>query len=93
MSSSQVQNILIVLGVKTGVLLSDFARQLRRKNADVRDIYITLVDAAGISPTLILNQNAKAKKREELWSISKPKHQKLQTLFTQGLLHMGLFAT
>ena len=29
--------------------------------AEVPDIYFTLLDAAGISPTLILNQNAKAK--------------------------------
>ena len=39
----------------------DFAQQLRRKNAEVPDIYFTLLDAAGISPTLILNQNARAK--------------------------------
>ena len=41
----------------------DFAQQLRRKKADVPDIYFTLLDAAGISPTLILNQNAKTKER------------------------------
>ena len=51
-------------GVETGIFLSDFAQQLRRKNAHVPDIYFTLFDAAGISPTLILNQNAKAKERE-----------------------------
>ena len=50
-------------GVETGIFLSDFAQQLRRKKADVPDIYFTLLDAAGISPTLILNQNAKAKER------------------------------
>ena len=54
---------LILDGVETGILLLDFAQQLRRKNADVPDIYFTLLDAAGISPTLILNQNAKAKER------------------------------
>ena len=54
---------LILDGVETGNFLSDFAQQLRRKNADVPDIYFTLLDAAGISPTLILNQNAKAKER------------------------------
>ena len=43
--------------------LSDFAQQLHRQNADVPDIYFTLLVAAGISPTLILNQNAKAKER------------------------------
>ena len=50
--------------VETGIFLSDFAQQLRRKNADVPDIYFTLLDAADKSPTLILNQNAKAKERK-----------------------------
>ena len=50
-------------GVETGIFLSDFAQQLRRKNADVPDIYFTLLDAARLSPTLILNRNAKAKER------------------------------
>ena len=59
---SNSQN-LILDGVETGIFLSNFAQQLRRKNADVPDIYFTLLDAAGISPTLILNQNAKAKER------------------------------
>ena len=54
---------LVLDGVETGHFLSDFAQQLRRKNAYVPDIYFTLLDAAGISPTLILNQNAKAKER------------------------------
>ena len=49
--------------VETGVLLSHFAQQLRRKNADVPDIHFTLLDAAGISPTLVLNRNAKTKER------------------------------
>ena len=38
-------------GVDTGVLISDFTLHLRRKNADVPDIYFTLLDAAGISPS------------------------------------------
>ena len=54
---------LILDGVETGIFLSDFAQQLRRKNADVPNFYFNLLDAAGISPTLILNQNAKAKLR------------------------------
>ena len=58
-----IAETLILDGVATGIFLSDFAQQLRRKNADVPDIYFTLLNAAGISPTLILNQNAKAKKR------------------------------
>ena len=60
LSNSQT---LILDGVETGIFLSDFALQLRRRNADIPDIYFTLLDAAGISPTLILNQNAKAKER------------------------------
>ena len=60
LSNSQT---LVLNGIETGIFLSDFAQQLRRKNADVPDIYFTLLDAAGIPPTLILNQNAKAKER------------------------------
>ena len=60
LSNSQT---LVLDGVKTRIFLSDFAQQLRRKNADIPDIYFTLIDAAGIFPTLILNRNAKAKRR------------------------------
>ena len=60
LSNSQT---LFLDGVETRIFLSDFAQQLRPKNADVLDIYFTLLDAAGISPTPILNQNAKAKER------------------------------
>ena len=60
LSNSQT---LILDGVETGTFLSDFVQQLRRRNADVPDIYLTLLDVAGISPTLILKQNAKAKER------------------------------
>ena len=67
LSNSQT---LILDAVETGISLLDFVQQLRRKNAEVPDIYFTLLDAAGISPTLILNQNAKAKKRES-WVLSK----------------------
>ena len=49
--------------VDTGVLISDFTKHLRRKNSDVPDIYFTLLDAAGISPSLVFNQNATAKDR------------------------------
>ena len=60
LSNSQT---IILDGVDTGVLISDFTLHLRRKNADVPDIYFTLFDAAGISPSLVFNQNAKAKDR------------------------------
>ena len=61
LSNSQT---IILDGIDTGVLISDFALHLRRKNADVPDIYFTLLDAAGISPSSVFNQNAKAKDRE-----------------------------
>ena len=60
LSNSQTLNL---DGVETGIFLSDFAQQLRRNNADVPDNYFNLLDGAGISPTLILNQNSKAKER------------------------------
>ena len=60
LSNSQT---IILDGVDTGVLISDFTLHLRRKNADVPDIYFTLLDAAGISPSLVFNQNAKVKDR------------------------------
>ena len=48
-------------GVDTGVLISDFTLHLRRKNPDVPDNYFCLFDAAAISPSLVVNQNARAK--------------------------------
>ena len=60
LSNSQT---IILDGVDTGVLISDFTLHLRRKNADLPDIYFTLLDAAGITPSLVFNQNAKAKDR------------------------------
>ena len=49
--------------VDTGVLISDFTVHLRRKNVDVPDIYFTLLDAAGISPSLVFNHNAEPRDR------------------------------
>ena len=62
MKPSNSQTI-ILDGVDTGVLISDFTLHLRRKNAEVPDIYSALLDAAGTSPSLVLNQIAKAKDR------------------------------
>ena len=59
---SNLQTI-ILDGVDTGVLISDFLLHLRRKNSDVPDIYFTLLDVAGISPSLVFKQKAKAKDR------------------------------
>ena len=58
LSNSQT---VILDALHTGVLISDFTQLLRRKNADAPDIYFTLLDAAGISPSLVFNQNVKAK--------------------------------
>ena len=80
LSTSQT---LILDRVETGLFLTDFAQQLRRKNAEVPVIYFTLLHAACISPTLILNQKAKLN-GEEAGSLSKSECQKLQRLYTQG---------
>ena len=60
LSNSQ---LIFLDGVDTGVLISDFILHLRRKNSDVPDNYFALLDVAGISPSLVFNQNAKAKDR------------------------------
>ena len=60
LSNSQTK---ILDGVDTSVLFLDFTLHLRRKNVDVPEIYYTLLDAAGISPSLVFNQNASAKDR------------------------------
>ena len=61
-------------------LLSDFAEQLHCKN-EVKDF--TLNEAAGLSPTLVLNQNAEPN-RKKAGSLSRHEHQNLQRLYTQG---------
>ena len=58
LSDSQTINL---DGVHTGVLIIDFTLHLRRKNLDVTDIYFTSLKAAGLSVSLVFNQNAKAK--------------------------------
>ena len=50
-------------GVDTVVLFSDFTLHLRRKNVDVPDSYFILLEAAGLSHPLVSNQNVKAKDR------------------------------
>ena len=57
LSNSQT---IILDGVDTGVLISDFTLHLRRKNLDVLYIYFTLLDAAGVSSPLVFSQNVKA---------------------------------
>ena len=74
-----LSNTIVLDSTDTGVLLQDFAKHLRRRNADVLDIYFTLLDAAGISPSIVFNQNAKAKERGN-WIPFKSEQQKLQRL-------------
>ena len=57
-------NFLILDGTDTGVPLREFPQTLKRKNAEVPDIYFTLLDAADITPSLVLNKNANEKERE-----------------------------
>ena len=56
-------NALILDGIETGVLLKDFAQRLKRKNVPIPDIYFTLLDAASITPGLVVNSHAKGKER------------------------------
>ena len=56
-------NLLILDGTDTGVPLTEFPQTLKRKNAEVPDIYFTLLDAADITPSLVLNENANEKER------------------------------
>ena len=74
---------LILDGVDTEILLLDFVQQLRRKIAVIPDNYVFLLDAACMPPTLVLNQNAKTKKRGNQVSI-KIWTWKLQNMYTQG---------
>ena len=56
--------------VETGVLLSDFAEHHCRGNSDILVIQFILLDAAGISPALVLNEKSEPK-REQAGSLSK----------------------
>ena len=70
------------------MLISDFILHLRRKNVNVPAFYFILLDAAGISPSLVFNKNAKTKDGGR-WSLSKYECQKLQRLYTQSAAAYG----
>ena len=55
-------NTLIANGMETGVLLVDSAQRLKRKNVSIPYIYFTLLDAASITPDIVVNSHAKSKK-------------------------------
>ena len=56
-------NTLILDGIETGVLLRAFAPRLKRKNVPVPGIYFTLLDAASVTPVIVVNSHAKGKGR------------------------------
>ena len=56
-------NTLILDGTESGVLLKDFAQHLKSKNVPIPDIYFTSLDAASITPDLVINRHAKGKER------------------------------
>ena len=78
--------------LETEVLLLRFAQQFRRKNADILDIYYTLLDAAGISLTLVLNQNAKAKERKSWVRFQKMNVRSCKGCTRGEVLLMGRYA-
>ena len=61
-------NFLILDGTDTGVPLTEFPQTLKRKNAEVPDIYFNLLDAADITPRLVLNKKCQRKRERELGS-------------------------
>ena len=61
LSNSQT---IILDGVVTDVFILDFTQHLGRKNEEVPDIYFTVLDASGLSPSPVFNQNANAKDRK-----------------------------
>ena len=72
----------------TGVLLNDFAERLKRKNVPIPDIYFTLLEAASITPDIVVNCHAKGNVRGA-WIRSKSERQKLQRHYTQGFAAYG----
>ena len=79
---------MVLDGIETGVLLKDFAQRLKRKNVPIPEIYFTLLDAASITPDIVVNSHAKSKGRGA-WILSKSERQKLQRLYTQGFAAYG----
>ena len=44
----------------------ELLKKLHRKSADVPNVYFSLLDSPGMSPTLVLNQNAQTKPKGKL---------------------------
>ena len=60
---SNSQKKIILHGVDNRVIISDFCQHFRRKNADIPDICVNLLEAAGKTLSVVFKQNAKAKDR------------------------------
>ena len=75
-------NTLIVHGIQTRVVLKDFAQRLKRKNVPMPDIYFTLLDAASITPDIVVNSLAKCNERGACITL-KFERQKLERLYKQ----------
>ena len=54
---------LILDEIETRVLLKDFEQRLKRKNVPVPDICFILLDAASITPDIVVNSHAKDEER------------------------------
>ena len=54
-----ISQTLILDAEESRFVPSEFAQQLRCKNAEIPDIYFSVLDAADIYPTLVSNQDAK----------------------------------
>ena len=60
-------NTLILDEIETSVLLKDFAQRFKRKNVAIPDVYFTLLDAASITPNLVVNSHAAKGKERGAW--------------------------
>ena len=78
----------ILDGVETGTFVLDFAQQLRRKNADLPDIYFIFLTPLAFLRLWFWIKMPKLK-REEVGSFSKLDRQKPQKLYTQGGVAYG----
>ena len=82
LSTSQ---LLVLDDFEFGILLSDFAQQLRRKNADIPDIYfMTFYLTPLVYIPLWFWLRMPKLKRDEARSLSKSERRKLWRLYTQG---------
>ena len=82
-------NTLILEGIETGVLLKDFAQRLKRKNLPIPDIYFTSLDAASITPNLVVNSHAKGKARGA-WILQNLNDKSCRDFTRKDLRHMVL---